>query len=96
MALLYTLLQVITFVIGYLVAFGIFRRRSGLTWATLAYVAAVVVAWPVGVIVWGVAFVSGSYTDAIVNGMPRSLLFALLGPGLALYLVRKRRPHNDA
>ena len=95
MALSITLLQVITLVLGYLVAYGIYKSRIGYVWGTFAYVVAAVVAWPVGVIAWAVTFSTGSPTDAIVNGMSRSFLFALIGPAVGLYIARRQRERSD-
>jgi hypothetical protein len=95
MALSNTILQAMTFAFAYLLCFTIFRNRYGAIWGAIAFVVAFIVAWPVRVIAWAITFSDGSPTDAITNGMSRSFLFALLGPSIAIYMVRRRRVRGD-
>ena len=89
MELSVTFLQTITMVIGVALCYSISKFKP--TWwvYTFAYIVSVIVAWVGGAFLWGILFVSEDFTSAVTLGLSRSFLFALVGPGIGIFLVRK-------
>lgn len=85
-----TLLQALTcglgFGIGYLAT-----KESPKVWRLLVgFFAGFVVSWLVGIVIWGSVIMPNDKVTAIVSGMPKSFLFAIVGPGVGVYLGRRK------
>jgi hypothetical protein len=85
-----TMLQAITLVIGF--AIGYFFNKSNLKlWRVFfGFLIGFAVSWIPGVILWAFLFMSKEPNAAIVAGMPKSLLFAIVGSGIGVYFGRRK------
>ncbi len=93
-----TMLQAITFGIGW--AIGYFFNKDNLKlWRVFAgFLIGFVISWFVGVIIWAFIFISKDPTGAILYGMAKSFLFAIVGGGMGVYFGRRKAklqtPHS--
>lgn len=85
-----TMLQAITIGIG--LAIGYFFNKASLKlWRVfVGFLVGFVVSWLAGVILWAFVFMSNDPNAAIVAGMPKSFLFAIVGGGMGVYFGRRK------
>lgn len=89
-----TMLQAITIAIGIVIGF-LFNKSSPKWWKViLGFLVGFAVSWFLGVMIWAYIFMSSDPTSAIVAGMPKSFLFAVVGGGLGVYLGRRKANQN--
>lgn len=91
-----TMLQAITLGIGFVIGF-LFNRAGLKLWRiVVGSFFGSVVGWLAGVIIWAYVFISNGPTAAIVGGLPKSFLFAIVGTGIGVYFGRqKARNHLE-
>ena len=96
MAISMTFLQAFTLIFGLVLCYLISKIKP-IWWVyTLAFIFSAISAWIGGVLLWGVIFVSEDYTSAVMRGLSRSFLFAMVGPGIGIYLVNKSSSPRSA
>lgn len=85
-----TMLQAITIGIGLAIGY-LFNKASLKLWRVFAgFLVGFVVSWLAGVILWAFVFMSTDPNAAIVAGMPKSFLFAIVGGGMGVYFGRRK------
>ena len=89
-AFIVTMLQAITIGIGVAVGYSVNRAKLKLWRTIVGFSAGFAFSWFGGVALWAFAFMSDGPHTAIVDGMQRSFLFALVGAGLGVYLGRRQ------
>jgi hypothetical protein len=84
-----TILQAIT--IGISLALSYFFNKASLKlWRVyVGFLFGFTVSWLAGVIIWSLVFMSSDPYAAIVAGMPKSFLFAVVGGGMGAYFGRR-------
>ena len=88
-AFTFTMLQAITIGIGLAVSY-FFNKASLKLWRVIVgFLFGFTVSWLVGVIIWALVFMSSDPYAAIVVGMPKSFLFAVVGAGMGAYFGRR-------
>lgn len=83
-------LQVLTCGLGFGIGY-LFNTASPKLWRLLVgFFVGFVVSWLAGIIIWGSVFMPNDKFDAIVSGMPKSFLFAIVGAGTGVYFGRRK------
>lgn len=85
-----TMLQAITIMAG--LAIGYFFNKTSLKfWRVLVgFLLGFTFSWIAGTILWAFLFMSNNPHAAIVDGMPKSFLFAIFSSGLGVYFGRRK------
>jgi len=85
-----TMLQAITLGIGLTIGY-FFNKASLKLWRVfVGLLVGFVVSWFVGVVLWAFVFMSNDPNAAIVAGMPKLFLFAIVGGGMGAYFGRRK------
>lgn len=83
-------LQALTCGLGFGIGY-LFNKASLKLWRLfIGFFVGFVVSWLAGIIFWGSVFMPNDKTAAIVNGMPKSFLFAIVGAGTGVYFGRRK------
>jgi hypothetical protein len=84
------MLQAITTAIGLAIGY-FFNKASIKLWRLLiGFLIGFVVGWVAGVIIWAFVFMSNDPHAAIVAGMTKSFLFAIVGSSMGVYFGRRK------
>jgi len=68
-----------------------FNKSSLKLWRVfVGFLVGFVVSWVAGVILWAFVFMSSNPNAAIVAGMPKSFLFAIVGGCMGVYFGRRK------
>jgi hypothetical protein len=85
-----TMLQATTIGIGLAIGY-LFNKSSLKLWRVfVGFLFGFAVSWLAGVILWAFVFMSNNPHAAIVAGMPKSLLFAIVGGAMGVYFGRRK------
>ncbi len=85
-----TLLQVITIGMSFLIGYLLNKKAASLWRIFFGLLISCPFGWLFGVVIWAVLFMSSNPYDAIVIGMQKSLIFALIGSGMGVYFGRSK------
>ena len=91
-----TMLQAITIGIGLVIGY-LFNKASLKLWRIfVGFLVGFAISWLAGVILWAFVFMSSNPNAAIVAGMPKSFLFAMVGAGMGVYFGRRKAKLQEA
>ena len=84
-----TMLEAITLGIGSGIGY-VFNKTGLKLWRMfVGFLVAFVVGWIAGVFTWAFVFMSND-PKAVIDGMPKSFLFAIVGAGIGVYFGRRK------
>lgn len=85
-----SMLQALTGGLGYGIGY-LFTKTSLKLWRVfVGFFVSFVVSWIGGIIFWQSVFMPNERFDAIVGGMPKSFLVAIVGSGIGVYAGRRK------
>lgn len=91
-----TMLQAITIGIGLVIGYFLNKANLKLWRIFIGFLVGFAISWLAGVIIWAFIFMSSNPYSAIVTGMARSVLFAMAGAGMGVYLGRRKAKFHEA
>ena len=90
-----TMLQAITLGIGFGIGYFFNKATLKLWRIFVGFLVGFALSWFVGVIIWAFMFMSINPNAAIVVGMQKSFLFAVVGGGMGVYFGRRKAKQHD-
>lgn len=95
MALSISFLQTLNIVLGTGAAYFISKLKPVWWMYSIAFIFSSIFSWITAVFIWSLIFASNDYTSAIIYGMPRTLLFSIVGPIIGIVLIHRKKKKNS-